>query len=61
MYKRNLCVIKLFDPLLLLAICKPRHLNLGIGIGIGIRTDTTNAIIFSSIRPMDPKLSRVVT
>ena len=33
--------------------------NLGIGIGIG--TDITNAIISSSIRPMDPKLSRVVT
>ena len=39
--------------------------NLGIGIGIGngtgIGTDITNAIIFSSIRPMDPKLSSVVT
>ena len=47
------------------AICKPRHWNLGIGIGIangiGIETDFTNAIIFSSIRPMDPKLSRVVS
>ena len=41
------------------AICKPRHWNLGIGIGIGI--DITNNIISSSIRPMDPKLSRVVT
>ena len=38
------------------AICKPRHWNLGIRIGIGI--DMTNDIIFSSIRPMDPKLSR---
>ena len=33
--------------------------NLGIGIGIG--TDITNVIISSSVRPMDPKLSRVVT
>ena len=40
------------------AICKPRHWNLGIGIGIG--TDTTNAIISSSIRLMDTKPSRVV-
>ena len=47
----------------LLAICKSRYWNLGIGIGIGIGigTDITNVIIFSSIRPMDPKLSRVVT
>ena len=48
-----------------MAICKPQHWNLSIGIGIGngtgIGTDITNAIIFSSIRPMDPKLSRVVT
>ena len=44
-----------------MAICKPRHWNLGIGIGIGIGTDITNVIISSSIRPMDPKLSRVVT
>ena len=45
------------------AICKSRHWNLGIGIGIGtgIGTDITNAIISSSIRPMDPNLSRVVT
>ena len=42
-----------------MAICKPRHLNLGIGIGIG--TDIINAFISSSIRPMDPKLSRAVT
>ena len=41
------------------AICKPRHWNLGIGIGIG--TDITNVIISSSIRSMDPKLSRMVT
>ena len=36
--------------------------NLGIGIetGIGIGTDTINAIISSSIRPMDTKPSRVV-
>ena len=63
---------------LLLVICKPRHWNLGIGIGIGIGigTDTTNAIISSSIsghvtnqkryistftRPMDPTLNKVVT
>ena len=38
------------------AICKPRHWNLGIGIGIGIVNDITNAIISTSIRPMDPKL-----
>ena len=38
------------------AICKPRHWNLGIGIGIGIGNDITNAIISTSIRPMDPKL-----
>ena len=48
-----------------LAICKSRHWNIGIGIGfgngIGIGTDITNAIISSSIRPMNPKLSRVVT
>ena len=47
------------------AICKSQHWNLGIGIGIGIGTgigtDITNAIISSSIRPIDPKLSRVVT
>ena len=47
------------------AIFKSRHWNLcigiGIGNGIGIGTDIANAIIFSSIRPMDPKLSRVVT
>ena len=40
------------------AICKPRHRNRGIGIGIGT---ITNVIISSSIKPMDPKLSRVVT
>ena len=53
--KRQLCV----------AICKPRHWNLDIGIGIrigtGIGTDITNVFSLSSIRPMDPKLSRVVT
>ena len=40
------------------AICKPWHWNVGIGIGIGIGIGTaiTNAIISSSIRPMDPKL-----
>ena len=38
------------------AICKPLHWNLGIGIGIGIVNDITNAIISTSIRPMDPKL-----
>ena len=47
-----------------MTICKPRHWNLGIGIGIGIGTgiesDTTNAIISSSIRSMDIKPSRVV-
>ena len=48
-----------------LAICKPGHWSVGIGIGIengiGIGTDITNAIISSSIRPMVPKLSWVVT
>ena len=42
-------------------ICKLRHWNLGIGIGIGIETDIANAIISSSIRPMDTKICRVVT
>ena len=45
------------------AIFKSRHWNPGIGIGnrIGIGNDITNVIISSSIRLMDPKLSRVVT
>ena len=42
-----------------MAISKSRHWNFGIGIEIGNRigigTDITNAIISSSIRPMDPK------
>ena len=38
----------------IVAICEPRHWNWN-------RTDFINAIIFSSIRPMDPKLSRVIT
>ena len=46
------------------AVCKPRHCSLDIGIGIGnvigVGTDITNAIISSSIRPIDPKLSRLV-
>ena len=42
------------------AICK-LGIGIGIGNGIGIGTDITNAIISSSIRPMDPNLSRVVT
>ena len=42
------------------AICKLRHCNLAIGIGIGIGTDITDVIFSSSVRPMDPKLSRVV-
>ena len=50
---------------LYVAICKPRHWNLGIGIGIrigtGIGTEFTNVFSLSSIRPMDSKLSRVVT
>ena len=41
----------------LMAICKRRLWNVGIGIGIDIK----NAIISSSIRPMNTKLSRVVT
>ena len=40
------------------ATCKPRHWNLGIGIGTGIGTDITNVIISSSIRPVNPKLSK---
>ena len=46
-----------------MAIGKDWHWNLGsgIGIGTGIGTDNKNAIISSSIRPMDPNLSRVVT
>ena len=36
------------------------NLGIGIAIGTGIGTDTTNAIISSSIRPMDTKPSRVV-
>ena len=47
-------IFTIFGP-----FCKSWHWNLGIGIGIG--TDITNAIISSSIRPMDPNLSRVVT
>ena len=47
------------------AICKPQHWNLSIGIRIGNRigigTGISNVIIFCSIRPMDPKRSRVVT
>ena len=43
------------------AICKSRHWNLGIGIETGIGTDITNAIISSSMRPMEPKLSRMIT
>ena len=37
------------------------NLGIRIGIGNGIGTDITNVIISSYIRPMDPKLSRVVT
>ena len=35
-------------------------IRIGIGIGIGTGIDITNDIISSFIRPMDPKLSRVV-
>ena len=67
--KEKLCFtqfsIRITTWLLLAAICKSRYWNLGIGIGsgngIGIRTDITNAIISSSMRAMDPKLSRMVT
>ena len=45
----------------LMAICKRRLWNVGIGIGIGIGIDIKNAIISSSIKPMNTKLSRVVT
>ena len=34
--------------------------GIGIGIGIGIGTDISNSIISSSIKPVDPKLSRVM-
>ena len=37
------------------------NLAIGIGNGIGIETDITNAIISSSVWPMDSKRSRVVT
>ena len=40
------------------AICRPRHWNLGIETGIG--TDTTNAIISTSTRPVGTKPNRVV-
>ena len=40
---------------------KPRHWNLGIGTGTENGNDIKNAIISSSIRPMNPKISRVVT
>ena len=55
---------KQIDLLIFLNIdLKGPFVNLGIGIGngIGIGTDIKNVIICSSIRPMDPKLSRVVT
>ena len=42
------------------AICKLRHWNLDIGTGLEIGTDNTNAIISSSLRPMDTKTSRVL-
>ena len=44
----------------LLHISLRPFVNLGIRIGIGIGTNTTNAIISSSIRPMNTKPSRVV-
>ena len=46
-----------------MVICKSRHWNLGTGTEIrneiGIGNDITNAIISTSIRPMDLKFSRV--
>ena len=42
------------------ASCKPWHCNLGIRIGIGIGTAITNTIIFTSIKSMDTKPSKVV-
>ena len=42
------------------ASCKPWHWKLDIRIGIGIGTAATNTIIFTSIMPMDTKLSKVV-
>ena len=60
-----LVLIQNFWDSLKQSICKPRHWNLAIGIGIGngigIGTDITNAIISSSMKPIDPKVSRVVT
>ena len=48
-----------------MTIWKPWRCNLGIGIVIVIviviETDTIKAIISTLIRPMDPKLTRVVT
>ena len=55
------CGLNKSSKTFLKAICKPRHWNLGIAIGIGIGTEITNVIISSSTRPVDPKLSRVVT
>ena len=50
------CVLlfDVFKGCSLVVICKPRHCNLDIGI------DIINAIISSSIEPVDLKLSKVV-
>ena len=53
-------IINIISPYLKSPFVKAPHLNLGIGIGIGIGTDTTNAIICTSIWPMDTKPSKVV-
>ena len=55
----SLFIITVSYPKGFWTICKPRHWNLG--IGIGIETDTTNAIISTSTRPIGTKPSRVVT
>lgn len=45
---------------ILKAVCKPWYWNLGIWVGIGIETWIGTDIITTSLRPMAPKLSRVV-
>ena len=37
------------------------NLGIGIGIGTGIGIDIANDLISSSIRPIDPKLSSLIT
>ena len=42
-------------------ICKPLYWNLGIGIGTETGTYIINIIASTSLRPMAPALSRLVT